>query len=55
MELAGAPEVRDRAGLLRFYERIGGGFRAGGTVEMETVKAQETQATVLNELRRGRR
>jgi len=53
VEIAGAPEVRDRASLLRFYEQIGGGFRSGGTVEMETVKAQETQATVLNELRTG--
>lgn len=54
VEIAGAPEVRDGASLLRFYERIGGGFRAGGTMEMETVRAQETQATVLDELR-GRR
>ena len=54
VEIAGAPEVRDRATLLRFYERIGGGFRAGATVEMETVRAQETQATVLDELRGSR-
>lgn len=51
VEVAGAPEVRDRASLLRLYERIGDGFRARGRVEMETVKAQKTQETVLHELR----
>jgi hypothetical protein len=55
VEIAGAPEVRDRASLLRFYERIGGGFRAGGRMEMETVTAQKTQETVLHELRGRRR
>lgn len=55
VEIAGAPEVRDRASLLRFYERIGDGFRAGGRVEMETVGAQKTQQTVLDELRGRRR
>jgi len=54
VEIAGAPEVRDRASLLRLYQRIGEGFRAGGRMEMETQRAQATQATVLNELRRGR-
>lgn len=54
VEIAGAPEVSDRASLLRLYERIGDGFRARGRVEMETVKAQKTQETVLAELR-GRR
>jgi hypothetical protein len=54
VEIAGAPEVRDRDSLRRFFERIGGGSRVGGAIEMETVKAQETQATVLGELRRGR-
>lgn len=54
VELARAPEVRDREGLLRFYQRIGGGLLSGGTIELETVRAQETQATVLRELRSGR-
>ena len=27
VEIAAAPEVRDRVSLLRFYERIPGGFR----------------------------
>jgi hypothetical protein len=52
VEIAGALEVRDRASLMQLYDRIGGGLRSGGTVQMETLKAQETQATVLNELRR---
>jgi hypothetical protein len=52
-EIAGAPEVRDRAGLLRLYARIGHSMRANGGVEAETVKAQETQESVLRELRRG--
>jgi hypothetical protein len=52
VELAGAPEVRDRASLRQFYERVGGGFRAGGTVELETIQAQQTQDKVLGELRR---
>jgi hypothetical protein len=55
VEIAGAPEVRDRTGLLRFYEHTGGGFRAGNTKEMETVAAQRVQARVDDELRRGRR
>lgn len=52
VEIAGAPGVRDQASLVDFYERIGGAYRSSGSVLMETVKAQETQATVLNELRR---
>lgn len=55
VEIARAPEVRDRPSLLRFYEKIGGGFRSGGSIEMETVQAQETQERVLRELRTSRR
>jgi hypothetical protein len=54
VEIGGAPEVRDRASLIEFYERIGGGFRSSGNVLMETVRAQETQQTVQDELRRGK-
>jgi hypothetical protein len=54
VEIARAPEVRDGASLLRFYERIGGGFRADGRILMETVEAQQVQFTVLSELRSGR-
>jgi hypothetical protein len=53
-EIAGAPEIRDQASLLKFYERGGGGFQAAGGVQMETVRAQETQEVVLRELRRVR-
>jgi len=53
VELAGAPQVRDQASLLRFFEEVGGGSRAGGSVEMETRKAQEIQSRILTELRRG--
>jgi hypothetical protein len=53
-EIAGAPEVKDETSLVKFFERIGGGFRTGGGVQLETVKAQETEIVVLRELRRGR-
>lgn len=53
VEVAGAPEVRSRTDLHNFYERIGGGSRTSGSVELETVAAQETQERVLTELRRG--
>jgi hypothetical protein len=49
VELAGAPEVRDQAGLLRFYERIGMTGTSGTTAE--TAKAQEVWTTVLYEAR----
>ncbi len=52
VEIAGAPEVRDATSLRRFYERIGGSFRAGGIVQLETSKAQDIQITVLDEMRR---
>jgi hypothetical protein len=54
VEIAGAPDVRDRVSLLRFYERIPGGFRTGGAAKMEvveTVKAQKIRTAVLHELR----
>lgn len=53
VEIAGAPEVKTRADLHTFYERIGGGSRTSGSVELETIAAQETQERVLGELRRG--
>ena len=56
VEIAGAPEVRTREDLHTFYERIGGGSRAAGSNEMETIAAQETQEKrVLTELQRGTR
>ncbi len=53
LEIARAPEVTDRASLLRFYSRVGGAVRADGGVEIETLAAQQVQATVLDELRRA--
>ena len=50
VEIAGAPEVRDHASLVRFYQLIGRGGRPGATVLMETSNAQKTGAKVLNEL-----
>jgi len=49
VELAAAPEVRDQAGLLRFYQRIGMTGTSGATAE--TAKAQEIWTTVLYEAR----
>ncbi len=51
VEMAAAPEVRDGATLRRLYEQIGGGYRVGDAVLMETVKAKATQRAVLAELR----
>ena len=54
VEIAGAPDVRDRVRLLRFYARIPGGYRTSGTAKaevVETLKAQKIRATVLDELR----
>ena len=53
VEIAAAPEVRDRVSLLRFYERIPGGFRRRGTdrtAVVETVRAQEVWTRVHDEL-----
>ena len=50
VEIADASEVRDTRSLLRFYERIGWGGRAGATAEVETANAQRTGLKVLNEL-----
>ncbi len=52
IEIAGAPEVRDAASLKRFYEKVGRGARGDGATQLETLKAQETRTTVLDELRR---
>jgi hypothetical protein len=52
VEIASEPAVRDQASLVTFYERIGSAYRSRGEVLMETVKAQETQETVLRELLR---
>ena len=49
VELAGAPEVRDQAGLLRLYQRIGMAWDSGTMAE--TAKAQEVWTTVLYEAR----
>ncbi len=51
IEIAGAPDVRDEASLQQFYERLNRGFRTDGTVQIETIEAQETQNIVLAELR----
>jgi len=53
VEIAGAPEIRDRVSLVRYYERLPGGFRAGGTAKMErmeTVEAQKIRTMVFSEL-----
>ena len=50
VEIADAPEVRDARSLLRFYDRIGWGGRAGATAEMETADAQRIGLKDLNEL-----
>jgi hypothetical protein len=53
VELAEAPDVRNQAGLLRLYQRIGMAGASGTTAE--TAKAQEVWTTVLYEARaRGR-
>ena len=53
-EIAGAPAVRDRSGLMKLYNRIGNSMRANGGIEVETVKAQEAQQVVLRELQLAR-
>ena len=53
VEVAGAPEIKDGVSLVRYYERLHGGFRAGGTakmVRMETVQAQKSRTMVFSEL-----
>ena len=53
VEIAGAPEIKDGVSLVRYYERLHGGFRAGGTakmVRMETVQAQKIRTMVFSEL-----
>ena len=47
--LAGAPEVRDQASLLRFYKQIG--YTSSSDTTAETVKAQEVWTTVRYEAR----
>lgn len=54
VEIAGAPEVRNQATLRQLYEEIGGGFRVGGMMQMETRAALDTQQVVLDELRGAR-
>lgn len=49
VELAGAPDVRDQAGVLRLYRRIGITGASGETAE--TAKAQDVWTTVLYEAR----
>ena len=49
VELAEAPDVRNQAGLLRLYQRIGMAGASGTTAE--TAKAQEVWTTVLYEAR----
>ena len=54
VEIAGAPEVKDELSLLRFYERVPGGFRTGVAARAEVVetgKAQKIRTIVLGELR----
>ena len=52
VEVAGAPDVRDQAGLRRLYQRIGRADRYGD--EVESAAAQETWKRVLNEMRATR-
>jgi hypothetical protein len=52
VEVAGAPEVRDQATLLRLYQRIGVAGASGTTAE--TTKAQEVWMRVLHEARANR-
>ena len=52
VEVAGAPEVRDQATLLRLYQRIGVAGASGTTAE--TAKAQEVWMRVLREVRANR-
>ncbi len=52
VEIAGAPDVRDAASLRRFYEKVGRLARVDGATQVETLRAQETRTTVLDELRR---
>jgi hypothetical protein len=49
VELAGAPQVRDQAGLVDLYRRIGG-VDSSGTVA-ESAKAQDVWTKVLYEAR----
>ena len=49
VELAGAPQVRDQAGLVDLYRRIGGTDSSGTTAE--SAKAQEVWTKVLYEPR----
>jgi hypothetical protein len=49
-EIARAPQVTTQESLLAHYERIGGAFRAGSAVIMETAAAQGMQAQVEREL-----
>jgi hypothetical protein len=55
VEIAGAPEVRDRETLRQLYERIGNVLRTDHALSMETTRAVAVQAQVLDELRRGKR
>jgi len=50
VEVAGAPEVRDHASLLRLYQGMGYRSHRGANVEMETVAAQQARILVLKEL-----
>ena len=54
MPASRAPAVRDGAGLMKLYNRIGNSMRANGGIEVETVKAQEAQQVVLRELQLAR-
>jgi hypothetical protein len=53
VEIAGAPEVRDRDTLRRLYDRIGSVLRTDHALSMETTRAVAVQAQVLDELRKG--
>jgi hypothetical protein len=52
VEIAGTPEVRDQASLLRFYARVGSAGRY--TNRAETSAAQATWVRVLREMQDGK-
>ena len=50
LEIARAPEVRDRTSLVLYYQRVGEASRSSAGALLETPAAQRIEARVLNEL-----
>ena len=51
LEVAESPDVRDEAGLIALYERIGHPSRAGGSHQYDTAAAQDAGRRVKAELK----